>query len=287
MPYPPVDLRARTHYCFGVKTLGEALIPSPSRECLELLAHVLKYESSHSSLFAKLDSIKLEPESVNQFLTLIQRRQKREPLAYILGESPFYGRDFVVNPSVLIPRPETEFLIEALLKLKPRPQQTILDLCTGSGCIAITSKLECPRSQVYGSDLSWDALTVAKQNSLRFNTDIHWIQANLLDPIRGCFDIILTNPPYIPFSDSERLQKDVIDYEPSMALFGGSSGMEICQQILFFSGRHLKPQGYLIMEIGQFQSEPLIAYSKDCQLQFIECIYDFQRIGRILILKKG
>jgi release factor glutamine methyltransferase len=285
--YQPVDVGARALYLWGSKALQQALIPSPSRECLEIICHVLKYSSSPSSLFAKLDTVELDPILRTQFVQMIERRQRHEPLAYILGKSRFYGRDFIVGPPVLVPRPETEFLIEAVLKLAPKPGSSILDVCTGSGCIAITVKLEFPDSLVFASDLSWNALEIAHKNSLNLKAPLHLVNADLLHPVKGQWDMILSNPPYIPLSDKASLPKDVANYEPSLALFGGVTGLEISQEILKLASNLLKSGGYLMMEIGIGQSETLIDMSSKHQLELVECIYDFRGIGRILVLKRG
>jgi|TARA_Y100000310_G_C20697989_1_gene827105 release factor glutamine methyltransferase len=200
------------------------------------------------------------PDSIKD---LIKRRASGEPLAYIVGKKEFYGREFTVNPSVLIPRPSTEGLIDLTLEFIKNPEdevrkvdrgvvcfskklgdssgvqdlrqgsgQAIVDVGTGSGCIAITLALENPDLKIIAIDISEDALEVAKKNSESHNAQVEFRKGNLMEPLNDLSEpfILVSNPPYIP--DSEELMKDVKDYEPSNALFGGEDGMDVLNELM-------------------------------------------------------
>lgn len=183
---------------------------------------------------------------------LLARRESREPLAYILGWREFYGRRFLVNPSVLIPRQETEVLVASALTAKPGA--TILDVGTGSGCIAITLKLENPPLSVSAVDVSAGALHVARANADALQAAVDFTQSDLFAEINGrVFDLIVSNPPYV--SSEAALEPEVSEREPALALFAGPTGLSFYERLAAEAPAALAPGGQLMVEIGFDQAE--------------------------------
>ena len=204
-------------------------------------------------------------DQVQRYSDWICRRAAFEPVAYILGHKEFMGLDFEVSPAVLIPRPDTECLVEYLLDHvlpafeKAETPPGILDLCTGSGAIGLSLAHYFKPGQVWLSDVSVAALAVAKKNAKRLGlTQVGFFESDLFQNIKGTFELIVSNPPYIPDAVIGRLQRDIQDYEPRLALSGGPSGLDIYRRIAAEAGAHLKPGGYLMLEIGDGQETALL-----------------------------
>ena len=188
---------------------------------------------------------------------LLQRRENSEPLAYILGYREFFGRRFRVDPNVLIPRQETEVLVETALEFRP-DLASVLDIGTGSGCIAITLKLERPNWNVWATDISGPALQVARENAETLGADICFRHSDLLAQLDGeKFDLIVSNPPYI--GREEELSREVRDFEPGSALFADDHGLAIYRQLAEHAPAFLRPGGQIILEIGYRQGEKVSA----------------------------
>ena len=188
---------------------------------------------------------------------LLQRRENGEPLAYILGYREFFSRRFRVDPNVLIPRHETEILVETALDFKPEIC-SVLDIGTGSGCIAITLKLERPNWEVWATDISSSALQVARENAETLGADICFRHSDLLSQLDGeMFDLIVCNPPYI--GRDEPLAREVKDFEPDSALFANDSGLSLYHMLAEQAPKHLRPGGQIILEIGYKQGESVSA----------------------------
>lgn len=201
---------------------------------------------------------------VEPFATLVERRARREPLAYITGEREFYGRPFSVTADVLIPRQETELLVEqALACLRElRDPATgdaaeVLDVGTGSGCVAVTVALEAPAVRVLATDMSAKALHVARTNAERLGVAdrIDFRIASLAGEAAAAFDLVVANPPYVPEADRDSLAPEVRDYEPAAALFAGPDGLDVIRQLVPSAGNALRPGGWLVMEIGYGQAD--------------------------------
>ena len=207
-----------------------------------------------------LTSADEEPRATFQpaYDRFIDRRAQREPMAYLYGGQEFYGRMFEVTPAVLIPRPETELIVEAALQRFPddRAPLQIADIGTGSGCLAVTLAKERPAARVLATDISAAGFLVAQQNASRYNVDDRVVFAFgdlLADASRttfDTFDLIVSNPPYIPAGDRARLQPEVRDYEPPEALFAGPDGMDVIRRLIPAAAARLKRGGSLIFEIG-------------------------------------
>lgn len=196
----------------------------------------------------------IAPEASEQFRTLIKRRAAREPVSRIIGAREFYGRSFTVTPAVLDPRPDTETLIDAAVKLMPEKAR-ILDLGTGSGAIVITLLAERPDAEGVTVDISPDALAVARSNAgaLGVAHRLTLLEGDWFAPVTGQFDLILSNPPYIPARDIPSLSPDVRNFDPLLALVGGDDGLDPYRIIAAHAARHLKADGHVAVEIGAGQ----------------------------------
>ena len=232
-------------------TVAEAIAASKvdPREARLLLAEVCGF--SQASLAASPEQ-EIPFEVENSFLELIEKRKAGIPVAYILGRKEFYGLDLSVNPSVLIPRPETELLVDLALERKP---QTILDLGTGSGAIAVALKFHLRASRMVATDADLSALIVAKRNAARLNLEIDFRHGRWFEPVAGeCFDLIVSNPPYVAAGDPHL---PALRHEPQSALLGGADGLDCIRDIARDAARHLNPGGWLLVEHGQGQ-DPVV-----------------------------
>lgn len=240
--------------------LTAAGVPNPRVDADWLVAHGLGWRRSEVVLQGHRELTALQQTTIEQ---LVQRRCRREPLQYILGTQAFYGREFRVTPDVLIPRPETEVLVERALAIAPKARR-MLDLCTGSGCIAITLALERPAAQLTATDLSTAALTVARENAARHavGTRIEWIAADLFPPTEEPFDLIISNPPYCPEGLWPTLQPEVRDYEPRTAVVSGDDGLALLRRIVQDAPQRLHPGGVLLLEIGDDQASTVVAWMR-------------------------
>lgn len=192
----------------------------------------------------------LTPKELADYRGMVLRRSRREPLQYILGDQEFRGLDFEVAPGVLIPRHDTEVLVEEALK-RAKHDALILDIGTGSGCIAVSLAKELPKAQVHAVDLSAEALAVARRNAERNEVRVEFHQGSLFEPLGGMrFDLIVSNPPYIPAADIETLQPEVRDFEPRSALDGGLDGLDFYRRIAEQAPGYLAANGYVIVEVG-------------------------------------
>lgn len=241
------------------RTLKESGVEQAQLEAMELMCAALG--KRREEVLRDL-SLYAGEHMTQQVYGLLQRRLAGEPIAYIAGEWEFYGLTLTVNPDVLIPRPDTELLVErGILAVRDLPQARVLDLCTGSGCVGLALAYNCPQAQVVLADWSEKALEVARQNLLRcqLTDQVALVQANALeDPARelGDFDLILCNPPYIPHRVvEEELDLSVRGYEPHMALDGGEDGLDFYRAITLHWKWALRSGGKLAFEIGYDQSQ--------------------------------
>jgi release factor glutamine methyltransferase len=222
---------------------------------------------------------------------LIARRTLREPIAYLTGSKEFWNLTFEVCPAVLIPRPETELLVEAVLDRFPEPAMpfAMADVCTGSGCVAIALAKERPEARLVATDLSGDALAVAVRNARRHGVDrrIQFRQTDVLQDVSGTFDVIVANPPYVPEHDRAAMQPEVRDYEPPLALFGGADGLSVVRRLLDQSAPLLAPDGSLLFEFGFGQEDDIMALiSAVPAFQKVDIKRDLQSIPRVAVLRK-
>jgi len=244
------------------------------------------------------------PGFVDRLAEFIRRRATREPVAYVTGVREFYGRPFRVTNAVLIPRPETEGLVEETLRVLAGPSGPpglpaealakagpsgpfIVDVGTGSGCVAITLALECPSARVMATDVSGTALDVARANARALGANrVAFIEASLVPAGLMDIDIIVSNPPYVPQRHRASMPADVRDFEPSVALFGGEEGQDIIGLLIAAARRTLKPGGWLIMEIGDGQAEAVTDAIAASGLQLNDIRPDLQDISRVIVARQ-
>lgn len=255
--------------------LKDAQISSPRLDAELILAYVT--HSTREWIIAHND-YELNNQQINRLDTLTDRRLSGEPIAYIIGNKEFYGRTFRVNSSVLIPRPETEQLVEFIKSLGTNPDAKILDVGTGSGIIAITLSLELPSALILASDISKEALAVAVDNSNYLGSNVKFIKSDLLNNISGKFNIIVANLPYV--SRNWNLSKEV-RMEPEIALFADDQGLKLIKELVTQSINHLHAQGLLILEMDTRQIDTVSSFADSL---------NFQTIARdkfLLVLKKS
>lgn len=228
----------------GTKLLDDEGIGAPRLTAEVLLAHALRKDRVW--LYAH-GGEELSEVGWIHFGRYLHERMAGKPTQYITGRQEFYGREFRVSPAVLIPRPETEHVVEAALAVI-QPGMTVVDVGCGSGAIAITLALET-QARVIATDISLDALQVASENARRLGASIEFVAADLIAPLRSV-NAIVSNPPYVPAVDRTVLQREVRDYEPHVALFGGNTGLELYQRLIADAPRVLENGGWLIVELG-------------------------------------
>jgi len=219
----------------------------------------------------------------------LARRERREPSAYIVGRREFWGRDFLVTPAVLVPRPETELIVEEALPLAlPVAYPRIADIGTGSGIIAVTLACELPAAHIIGTDISADALDVARENAsrLRVADRVEFIQTSYLAGVDGPFDLIVANPPYVKDGDKRALSRDV-RHEPDVALFGGPDGLRDVAGVLDAAAEKLARGGWFVMEFGLGQEEDVRRLVAMRPLLRVERVRDdLQGIARTAVIRK-
>ena len=254
--------------------------PDPGPDAEWLLMHVLGAE--RAALRARaLDE--LPAEALERAERLLHERETGEPLQYVLGETWFYGRRFRCDRRALIPRQDTETLCEAaLMRISHAPGTKVLDLCTGTGTIAITIALERPRADVTGTDLSPDALALAAENADELGARVAWREGDLWDALPGGrFDCIVANPPYLSAQDMLALQREV-RCEPAMALFGGADGLDFYRRIAAGLAEHLLPGGSALVEIGWNQASAVTGMIReglpDCEAGVLQDLNGLDRV---------
>lgn len=243
-------MNLRTALRQGSEILAAAGTPEPRLTAELLLCHALRRERAY--LYSHPEHELTTVEWIHYGRYLHERLQGR-PLQHITRRQEFYGREFEVSPAVLIPRPETEHVVEQALRAAPRARR-VLDLCTGSGNLAVTLALELDAWAV-ATDISFPALEIARRNACRHRARVDLIQCDLAGAVAGRFDLVVANPPYIPIHEIPSLQREVRDHEPRVALAGGESGVEFYHRIVPEAERLLAPGGWLLVEIG-YQGEP-------------------------------
>ncbi len=216
------------------------------------------------------------------FQQALARRESGEPLQYVEGFASFYGRRFQVDPRVLIPRSDTETLCEAALK-RLKPGMRVLDLCAGSGILAITLAMEAPGAFVTGADISHDALEVARENARLLGSVVEWARGDLFEAVSGAFDLIVCNPPYLTKADMLCLQPELA-YEPRLSLYGGADGLDFYRRIAPELPERLNPGGWALFEVGLGQAADAAGMLKS--LGRIELIKDICGADRVVSLER-
>jgi release factor glutamine methyltransferase len=239
----------------GTKLLEDEAIAAPRLTAEVLLTHALQRERSY--LYAHPEE-ELSEIAWIHYGRYFHERMKGKPTQYITGHQEFYGRDFRVTPDVLIPRPETEHLVEAAIA-RVQPRDIAVDVGTGSGAIAITLALETA-AHVFATDISTAALNVAQANAQHLSASVGFLACDLVDafPDHG-INVLVSNPPYVPRTDQPSLQREVRDHEPHVALFAGPTGLEIYERLIVEASRVLRPHGWLLLELGYNSLDPVRA----------------------------
>ena len=229
------------------------------------------------------------PATFNErYQPLVDRRSRREPVAMITGTREFWSRDFAVTPNTLVPRPDTELIVEEALRILPDRASTVIDIGTGSGCLAVTLAAERPQDLVVATDISHEALLVARANARRHQVDgrLQFVRTDLASGLRIQADLIVSNPPYVPYRDAGSLPIDVSDYEPAMALFGGRDGLAIIERLLLTLTPRLAPHAAFIVEFGDGQEDDVAAAAEREGWQVVRMRRDLQGIARTAVLER-
>ena len=261
---------------FGTKCLTDAGVPDAALDAWYLLQMVCKIERSYYYVHGEED---ITQDAQKEYEIAVQKRAEHIPLQYIIGEQEFMGLRFKVNSNVLIPRQDTETLVEQVLKIV-KPGMKVLDLCTGSGCVLISVLKNAPELTGMGSDISKTALLVAKENAKLHEVDAEWVRSDLFDNITETFDVIMANPPYIPTGEILSLMPEVRDFEPENALDGGADGLDFYRKIAGQVKDYLNPGGYVYMEIGYDQGEAVSELMRNAGFTEVEVIKDLARNDR-------
>lgn len=249
-----------------------------------LLGHVLGLD--RLALYLNFDK-PLNNQEVEQYRNLIGRRGQRIPVAYLTGEREFYSLPLQVTPAVLIPRPETELVVDKVLELiEPDEPVQILDLGTGSGAIALALACQDPNISVTGVDLSKEALAVAKDNALRLEVDnqVNFVQSDLFQNVQGKYGVICSNPPYIPQAQLASLAPE-LGVEPAMALDGGGDGLDFYRRILNQAPSYLEEPGFVVLEIGWDQAPAVQALGEKEGFQWLETVVDYGGMDRVVVFQ--
>ncbi|HKO44619.1 MAG TPA: peptide chain release factor N(5)-glutamine methyltransferase [Pyrinomonadaceae bacterium] len=270
----------------GANKLRKAGVPEARREAGSLLAFLLDKDRTFILSHAD-DPISGEQETL--FQEFLESRAQGEPAQYITGRQDFYGLEFEVTPAVLIPRPETELLIEAALKLVGASEVSFCDVGTGSGCIAITLLTQLPLAHAIAVDVSASALEIAKRNAARHKVSdrIEFVLSDCFASVpQQTFDLIVSNPPYVAEDAVATLQREVRDFEPRVALTSGADGLDVIRRLVVDAQRYLKPRGHLLFEIG-FDQHEAVGNLIDAQVwELLDIHQDLQGIPRTVALRK-
>lgn len=262
----------------GEQLLQEAGIADAKIDAWLLMEMVAKIDRSFYFMHMNDD---VEPEVLTEYECVLEKRSEHVPLQYITGEQEFMGMTFKVNSNVLIPRQDTETLVEEALKVI-EPQMEVLDLCTGSGCILLSILKNAPTVRGTGSDVSKQALLVAKENAKLHDLDAEWVRSNLFDNVSGPFDVIVSNPPYIAQAELLTLMPEVGQFEPVQALDGGVDGLDFYRRITEEAPQYLKNNGYLFFEIGYDQGRAVHQLMLDAGFSDVAVIKDLAGNDRVV-----
>ncbi len=272
--------------------LGRYEIDTPRLDAEVLLAHTLQV--SRSCLYRRLQDVVSTPQK-QAFQHCVVRRTQREPVAYITGHQEFWSLDFQVNPWVLIPRPDTEVVVETSLRLLASsgiPAPRLLDIGTGSGCIAVALATELPQAHMWAVDRTPAILSIAQKNAHAHQVGhrLTFVCGDLLTPVplgAPLFDLLVTNPPYIDSQVLYTLQPEVRTWEPRSALDGGGDGLDFYRRLLYHSPDYIRPGGWLVTEIGDTQKDAVVQLGhQQRRLRFQTCRQDYAGRDRVVVFQK-
>ncbi|WP_313134148.1 peptide chain release factor N(5)-glutamine methyltransferase [Anaerocolumna sp.] len=261
----------------GRRFLKEKQIADSDIDAWYLLSFLFRMNRAHYLMHS---SMPISKEQYCEYMELIKKRGNHIPLQHITGEQEFMGLNFKVSNEVLIPRQDTEILVQEVLKAADG--KTVLDMCTGSGCIIISLDRLGNIKSGTGADISASALKIADENNTRLEANVQFLQSNLFEQVQGKYDIIVSNPPYIPTSDIETLMEEVKDHEPSIALDGKEDGLYFYRRILSEGTDYINPGGFIFFEIGCDQGAAVSQLLKEKGFQDIRIIKDLAGLDRVV-----
>jgi release factor glutamine methyltransferase len=277
----------------GEQRLLDNGIENSTMEARYLLEYICDLNWAQYLLQADTEA---DPQEERRYREAVERRCSHYPLQYILGTAGFMGLEFMVNEAVLIPRQDTEILVETVLKMADISGGRLLDMCTGSGCILVSLMALGHYGQGVGADISEEALRVARMNGIfnreywqkdgRSGENIEWIHTNLFENVTGTFDVIVSNPPYIPARVIETLMPEVRDYEPRLALEGAEEGLEFYKKISEAAEQYLNADGWLFFEIGCEQAEAVSRMMAENGFKEIHTVRDLAGLDRVVYGKR-
>lgn len=270
----------------ALEILLESGVDSPQLDAEVLMAHVLQTDRLHVISHPEWE---LSEHEVRLFVDSVSRRSRREPLPHITGVKEFWGLEFEVTPDVLIPRPETETLVDAaLMQLRGIENPVVADIGAGTGCVAVALAVELPDSVVYTTEVSPKAVEVAEHNAEKHQVGLRVVvlRGDMLGPlplqVRGRLDAVVSNPPYIPSDEIASLQEEVASYEPRGALDGGPDGMDYLRRILTEARNVLMPGGWVHLEVGMGEAEAVAAFARSQGYRDTRITNDLAGIGRVV-----
>ncbi|HPC84574.1 MAG TPA: peptide chain release factor N(5)-glutamine methyltransferase [Thermoanaerobaculaceae bacterium] len=257
-------------------------LPDPGREARWLLARVL--ERSEAWLWAHPEE-EVDATAADRFRAWVAERAAGQPAHYVVGTCPFWGRGFEVAPGVLIPRPETELVVERILRLPLPRQPRVLDVGTGSGCLAVTLALELPGASVTATEISAAAIAVARANAIRLGGRVRFVLCDLASPLAGEFDLVVANLPYVPAGQLAGLAPELA-WEPRLALVGGADGTELLQRLLCDLPRLVAAGGFVVLEHGEGQADLLAPLLPRLGLRELVRQRDISGRDRVLVVRR-
>ena len=260
---------------FGSNLLKEKKISSFILDAEILLSKILN--KTREDLLTNLDQ-KINIKHISAFKKYLQRRSNKEPIAYIIGEKEFWSKKFYLNRGTLIPRPETELLVDKIIKIYKEKKISILDIGTGSGCIIISLLSSLKKSNGIGVDISKNAILIAKKNALKYKLTkrVKFLNKSFNNIFSKKFDLIVSNPPYIDNKDIKNLSDDIKRYEPRIALNGGNDGLDLIRKVIYKSKYILKIKGMLALEIGNEQIKKVSKILTDNNFRIKHLIKDYK-----------
>ncbi len=283
----------------AVERLEAADIGSPRLNAETLMMFVLGVNRAYLYAHPELE---LNLEEQSRYDEVVAQRATGMPAQYLTGHQEFWGLDFVVSPAVLIPRPETEHLVETVLEIiREQHEQlaaklTIVDVGTGSGCVALALANELPFAEVYATDISTDALEIAKANATRLQVEkrVQFLRCDVLQPVNSepsnsvlhDLDFVVSNPPYVAYSEADKVQRSVKEFEPQVAVFAGEHGLDVIIRLIAEAQAVLKNGGWLAMEIGYSMRDQVLSLLDPTMWEDIRVVPDLQGIPRVIAARK-